>query len=76
MRSHRIDLERRDEHIPLGYNHVARPDLQAAITMLERIPGLGRDINVKDSAAVCFMSQIKRSLYRCHVGATSMSCGR
>ncbi|AFL74987.1 hypothetical protein Thivi_3110 [Thiocystis violascens DSM 198] len=48
MRSHRIDLERRDEHIPLGYNHVARPDLQAAITMLERIPGLGRDINVKD----------------------------
>jgi len=39
--SHRIDLERRDEHIPLGYDHVERPDLEAAIRVLNGIPALG-----------------------------------
>lgn len=41
MPSHRIDLERRDEYIPLNYRHVDRPDLQAAIRLLNAIPALG-----------------------------------
>jgi hypothetical protein len=41
MPSHRIDLERRDEHVPLGYDHVKRPDLEAAISILNAIPALG-----------------------------------
>jgi hypothetical protein len=41
MPSHRIDLERRDEYIPLNYCHVDRPDLKAAIRLLNAIPALG-----------------------------------
>lgn len=41
MPSHRIDLERRDEYIPLNYRHVHRTDLQAAIRLLNAIPALG-----------------------------------
>lgn len=48
MPSHRIDLERRDEHIPLSYDHVLRPDLQAAVAILGMIPGLGCGINAQD----------------------------
>ena len=41
MPSHQIDLERRDEYIPLNYCHVPRPDLKAAIRLLNAIPALG-----------------------------------
>ncbi len=47
MPSHRIDLEQRDEHIPLGYSHVPRPDLLAAIRILRAIPALGRGFDPK-----------------------------
>jgi len=48
MPSHRIDLERRDEYIPLNYCHVLRPDLQAAIRMLNAIPALGVGFDAQD----------------------------
>ena len=47
MRSHLINLERRDEHIPIGYDHVQRPDLQTAALMLRNIPALGDGINAQ-----------------------------
>ncbi|MDP2783499.1 MAG: hypothetical protein Q8O38_02710 [Sulfurimicrobium sp.] len=48
MPSHRIDLERRDEYIPLNYCHVPRHDLQAAIRMLNAIPALGAGFDAQD----------------------------
>ena len=48
MPSHRIDLERRDEYIPLNYRHVDRPDLQAAIRLLNAIPALGEGFDAQD----------------------------
>ncbi|MHB0984603.1 MAG: hypothetical protein ACYC05_03275 [Sulfuricella sp.] len=48
MPSHRIDLERRDEYIPLNYCHVPRPDLQAAIRLLKAIPALGDGFDAQD----------------------------
>lgn len=48
MPSHRIDLERRDEYIPLNYRHVPRPDLQAAIRLLNAIPALGDGFDAQD----------------------------
>ena len=47
MPSHRIDLERRDEYIPLNYCHVDRPDLQAAIRLLNAIPALGEGFDAQ-----------------------------
>ncbi|MBI5861292.1 MAG: hypothetical protein HZB64_03800 [Rhodocyclales bacterium] len=47
MPSHRIDLERRDEYIPLNYRHVERPDLQAAIRLLNAIPALGEGFDAE-----------------------------
>ena len=48
MPSHRIDLERRDEYIPLNYRHVDRPDLQAAIRLLNAIPALGDGFDAQE----------------------------
>jgi hypothetical protein len=47
MPSHRIDLERRDEYIPLNYRHVDRPDLQATIRLLNAIPALGEGFDAQ-----------------------------
>jgi hypothetical protein len=48
MPSHQIDLERRDEYIPLNYRHVDRPDLQAAIRLLNAIPALGNGFDAQE----------------------------
>jgi hypothetical protein len=47
MPSHQIDLERRDEYIPLNYRHVERHDLQAAIRLLNAIPALGEGFDAQ-----------------------------
>ncbi len=47
MPSHRIDLDRRDEHIPLGYDHIERPDLKAAIKLLNSLPDLGAGFDAR-----------------------------
>lgn len=41
MPSHKVDLERRDEYIPLNYSDVDRQDLHLAIKILNSIPNLG-----------------------------------
>ncbi len=57
MPSHRIDLERRDEYIPLNYCHVDRPDLKAAIRILNAIPALGEGFNAQDFPGGLFHSE-------------------
>ncbi len=48
MMPHRVDLERRDEYIPLNYVHVHRPDLSAAARVLRALSSHSDAFNARD----------------------------
>ena len=46
--SHRVDIDKRDEHIPLSYDDIDRPDLMAAVRILHELSSNNPGFNATD----------------------------